>query len=263
MAFSNNVRKGRLLVYDSLAVPGQSLSLIADLIEEGIVIQGPLGGEVLRFQVAGRSLGTALTGGDGRAVKAFVPRTPGVLDLVVRAENHRRVEASEARAQIFVWDRKSSLIIVCQAALLDSSGKPALGLRIPDIGDPPPPALNGKMVKALSALSGRAHLVYVSSRDRKELPDLRRWMGQSGIPAGPLFLVKASPSALAQQVEIWQRDGRKNITGALAGTPDEAQSLLSKGLKTVVPPGASTTKKWPSKTIRTKDWTDVVTQLAS
>src|SRR4029077_3927298 len=123
--------------------------------------QGPLGGEVLRFQVAGRSLGMALTGGDGRAAKSFVPHAAGVMDLTVRLGNTRRVTASEAQARIFVWDRRHSVIIVSHAALLAPPRGPALALPLPDFGGPPP-APDGTMVKALSALSRHAHLLYMA-----------------------------------------------------------------------------------------------------
>lgn len=260
--FNHHVRKGHLLVYDSMAAPGQPLSLLADLVEEGVLTQEPLGGEVLRFQVAGRSLGMALTGGDGRAVKPYIPHAVGVMDLTVRLGNARRVTASEARARIFVWDRRRSVIIVSHAVLQARSRGPALGLPIPDFGGPPQ-APDGAMVKALWVLSGRVHLLYVAPIDRTQLPDIRQWMDQYRLPAGPLFLVKAIPLALAHQVETWRRDGWNNIKGGLAGTPDEAHSLLDKGLKAVIPPGASSKEKWPDKTIMTKDWTDVVKQLAS
>jgi hypothetical protein len=203
-----------------------------------------------------------MTGGDGRAVKPYVPPAVGVLDLAVRLENSRRVEAAEARARICVWDRRLPIIIVSHAALPARPRGPAVGLPVPDFGGPAP-APDGKAVKAVSALSQRAHLLYVSSADRTELPDLRQWMDQSRLPAGPLFLVKARPLGLAHQVEIWRRDGWNNITSGLAGNPDEARSLLAKGLKTVIPPGASSKEKWPDKAILAKDWTDVVKQLAS
>jgi hypothetical protein len=261
MAFSKEKRQGRLFVYDSMAAPGQPVSLLADLVEEGMLTLRPLGGEVISFQVGGRSMGTALTGGDGRAVKPFVPAGVGVLDLAVRLDHSPRIEASEARARVFVWDRRRPLLLIAHAALIARPRGPAVGLPVPDFGGPLP-GPEGHAVEALSALSRRAHLLYVSSADRAQVADLRKWMEQHRVPAGPFFSVKAKPPALAQQVEAWRQAGWRNIKGGLAATPEEAGALIGSGLKAVSPPGASSKEKWPEKTIMTKDWTDVVTQLS-
>lgn len=260
MAFSKGERKGRLLVYDSMAEPGRPISLLADLVEEGVLIQGPVGGEILRFQVAGRSLGTAMTGGDGRAVKVFVPVAVGVLDLAVGLESSRRVDAPVARGRIFVWDRRRPIIIVSRPALLAPSNKPSIGLPVPNF-DGPAAAPDGKAIEALSVLSRRAHLLYVSPADRTDLPDLRRWMDQHRLPVGPLFPVKARPLALVREIEGWRHAGWRNIKAGLVATPDEAGALVGAGLKAVRSPDASAKAKWPDKTIQTKDWTDVVRHL--
>jgi hypothetical protein len=260
MAFSKGERKGRLLVYDSMAEPGRSISLQADLVEEGVLIRGPLGGEIIRFQVAERSLGTALTGGDGRAVKVFVPLTVGVLDLAVRLENSRRVEASEARGRIFVWDRRRPIAIVSHPALLAPSNKSSIGLPVPNF-EGPAAVPNGKAIEALSVLSRRVHLLYVSPADRTELPDLRQWMDQHRLPVGPLFPVSAKSPALGRQIEAWRHAGWRNIRAGLVATPDEAGALIRAGIKAVRAPEVSAKEKWPDQTIQAKDWTDVVKHL--
>ncbi len=262
MASSKGSKNGRLILYDSMAVPGQQVSLVADLLEEALFTHAPLGGEVLLFLHEGRALGRAMTGGDGRAVKSFVPSAFGVAAVTVRVEDTRRVTAPESTARVFIWNRKRPIIIGALSALVPRSRGPAVGLPMPDFGAKAQPP-DGKAIEALSAVTRHANLIYVTAADRMELSELRRWANQHRLPAGPIFLLKGGSRGLARELEAWQREGWSNIKGGLVGTADEAKALLAKGVKAIVSPGASPKEKWPDKTIKTKDWTDVAQQLLS
>ena len=255
MASSKGNRNGRLILYDLMAAPGQRITLVAELVEETLFTHSPLGGEVLLFLHEGRPVGQAMTGGDGRAVKPFIPTAVGVVAVSVRLEHTRRITASESSARVFVWDRKRPLLIVSLSALAPRSRLPAVGFPLPDLGATVPPP-DGKAVETLSAWARRANLIYVSTADRVELSGLRQWADGHRLPSGPFFLVKAGPLGLAHQLEAWQREGWTNIQGGLVGTPDEARSLVGKGVKTVLPPSVSSKEKWPDKAIRPKDWAE-------
>ena len=255
MASSKGNRNGRLILYDVMAAPGQRINLVADLVEEALFTHSPLGGEVFLFLREGRSLGRAMTGGDGRAVTPFMPTAVGVVTVSVRLEHTQRITAPESSARVFVWDRKRPMLIVSLSALTPRSRLPPVGFSLPDLGAAVPPP-EGKAVEVLSALARRANLIYVSTADRVELPGLRQWAGDHRLPAGPFFLVKAGSLGLARQLETWRREGWTNIKGGLVGTPDEARSLLGKGVKTVLPPSVSSKEKWPDKVIKTKNWAE-------
>jgi hypothetical protein len=262
MASSNDGKTGRLVVYDTIAAPGQRVTLSADLVEEGLFTQSPLGGEVVVFLLEGRSLGHAMTGGDGRAAKSFVAKAAGVATMTVRLENARRVTASEATARLFVWDRRRPIILVSLAAFAARSPKPGEGLPFSfSEGTPPNPEV--RAVDALTALSRRANMIYVTGADRLDVAGLRGWADHHRLPAGPIVPVKAGPHGLATELENWRRAGWGNIKGGLAGTPDEAKVLVAGGLKAVVPPSASSKEKWPERAVKTKDWSDVAKRLLS
>jgi len=230
-----------------MAAPGQTLTLTADLVEEGFITHPPLGGEVLLFQHKGGTLGRTMTGGDGRALLSFVPRAMGVEKVTVRVVDSRRVTAPEATAWLFVWDRRRPIVIVSLPAL-----SPPARPTEPDDG----------AVQALMTLARRANLVYVTPKDRIKLPEVRQWTDQHRFPTGPHFPLKPSPKRLASELETWRREGWTNIRGGIVGTAEEAKALVEKGRKAVAAPTASSKEKWPEKTVTTTDWKEVVKQLS-
>lgn len=258
MASSDATKLGVLIVYDAMAAPGQTLTLTADLVEEGFITHPPLGGEILLFQHKGGTLGRTMTGGDGRAVLSFVPRALGVERVTVRVVDSRRVAAPEATARLFVWDRRRPIVIVSLPALAPSSRR---DFQLPGSSDQLP-GPEGGAVPALLSLARRAHLIYVTPRDRLELPEVRRWMDQHRLPSGPIFALKPSPRRLASELETWRREGWTNIKGGIVGTAEEAKALVEKGLKAVASPTASSKEKWPEKTVTITDWKEVVRQLS-
>ena len=257
MASSDATKRGRLVAYDAMAAPGRALALIADLVEEGFITHPPLGGELLLFQHNGRTLGRAMTGGDGRALLSFVPRAMGAEKVTVRLADSRRVAAPEATSVIFVWDRGRPIVIVSLPSLASPSRR---DFPLPGSSDQLPGPESGA-VQTLLALARRANLVYVTPKDRFELPEARRWTDQHRFPFGPIFPLKPSPSRLASELETWRREGWTNIRGGIIGTAEEAKALVEKGLKAVASPVAPPKEKWPDKAVKTTDWKEVVLQF--
>lgn len=252
MASSNSRKNGLLVAYDALAAPGTAVNLVADLLEEGFLRHSPLGGEVLLFEHRGRTLGRALTGGDGRALISFTPKGVGEETVSVRLAESRRVAAQETTAGIFAWDRRRPIVIVSAKALMPMPRSGAT-LQNPD----------GGAIQALAAVAKRVHVIYVIAGDRLELPEVRRWMNGHRLPSGPVFLLKPGPAGLAYEVDRRRQEGWTNIRGGLVIAADEAKALVEKGLKAVVPPTASSQGKWPEKAVTAKDWTEVAKHLAS
>jgi len=257
MASSDATKPGVLVAYDAMTAPGQTLTLIADLVEEGFLTHPPLGGEVLLFQHKGGTLGRTMTGGDGRALLSFVPRAMGVEKVTVRVVDSRRVAAPEAPAWLFVWDRRRPIVIVSLPALAPPARR---DFPLPGSSDQLP-GPDGGAVQALMTLARRANLIYVTPKDRLKLPEVRQWTDQHRFPPGPHFPLKPSPKRLASELETWRREGWTNIRGGIVGTAEEAKALVEKGLKAVAAPTASSKEKWPDKTVTTTDWKEVAKQL--
>lgn len=257
MASSDAEKRGQLILYDAMALPRREVTLIADLLEEGMFTRTPVGGVVLLFLHEGRPVGQAMTGGDGRGMKAFVPHTLGESRISVHLVESRRVTAPEATAKLFVWSKGRTILLISLPALMQrpSGFAPLFG------SEKKRPDVESGAIDALARLHRQASLIYMIAGDRGELSELRQWMAQQKCPSGPLMLLSSGVQALAHLLEGWRRAGWNNIRGAVAGSPDEAKTLLAKGIATVAPP-STTREKWPDKVMKPRNWSEVAQRLA-
>jgi len=260
MASSEDKTRGLLIAYDTIAAPGQRVTLVAELLEDGMLTHPPLGGEVLLFKEGSKLLGRAMTGGDGRALLSVVPRRVGASTVVIALAGSPRAAASEATARLFVWDRRRAIVLVSLNALVARSRSPGLEIPLPRSGDQRPTPEAGA-VQALKELDRRAYLIYMTASDRLELPQLREWTELHKLPRGPMILPKPGPMSLARELERWHREGWTNIRGGIVETAEEAKALVNAKLKAVAAPTVASQEKWPEQTIRPKDWSEVAQQF--
>ncbi len=261
MASSEGKTRGLLIAYDTIAAPGQRVTLVAELLEDGMLTHPPLGGEVLLFKEGSKLLGRAMTGGDGRALLSVVPRRVGASTVVIALAGSPRVTASEATARLFVWDRRRAIVLVSLNALVARSRSPGLEIPLPRAGDQRP-APEAGAVQALKELDRRAYLIYMTASDRLELPQVREWTELHKLPRGPIILLKPGPTRLARELERWDREGWTNIRGGIVETAEEAKALVNAKLKAVAAPTAASQEKWPEQTIRPKDWKEIAQQFS-
>lgn len=260
MASSEDKTRGLLIAYDTIAAPGQRVTLVADLLEDGLLTHPPLGGEVLLLKEGSRLLGRAMTGGDGRALLSVVPRQVGASTVMVELAGSPRVTASNATVRLFVWDRRRAIVLVSLNAMAARSRSPGLEVPLPGSGAKRPAPEPGA-VQALKELERRAYLLYLTASDRLELPELHEWTELHKLPRGPIILLKTGPMSLARELERWQRDGWRNIRGGIVETSEEAKALRDKNLKAVAAPTVASQEKWPEQTVRPKDWSEAARQF--
>lgn len=260
MASSKGEKRARLILYDALSAPRQSVTLTADLLEEHFLRNSGVGGEVVLFQCEGEPIGQAMTGGDGRALKPFASTAIGVTALSARLAASRRVTAGDATAGLFVWERSRSLIVISLPALIPRARGfgPSSPLFESHAGlpDPEPDA-----VKMLSAVARRHGLIYLIPADPMKLPDLREWAERHRAPAGPIILLQGV-QGFAHELDRLQRDGWSRIKGGIPSNATEAKILLDRRRLAVAPPTGSG-EKWPTKTVQAKNWEDAGRQLLS
>ncbi len=262
MASSEDKKGGLLIAYDTIAAPGQRVTLIAELLEDGLLTHPPLGGEVLLFKEGSKLLGRAMTGGDGRALLSVVPRQVGASTVVVGLAASPRVTASDATARLFVWDRRRAIVLVSLNAVVARSRPPGLEVPLPRSGGAKRPAPEVGAVQALKELDRRAYLLYMTGGDRLELPELHEWTELHKLPRGPIIPLRPGPMSLARELERWQREGWTNIKGGIVETAEEAKALTDTKRKAVAAPTVVSQEKWPEKTVRPKDWAEAVKQFS-
>src|SRR5215203_757373 len=83
-------------VQDGLTVPNQPVSIAAKLTTKGGLNQG-LGGEPLELLINGQVVGTAMTGGDGKARFSYTPKAQGTIRIHVRVGSSPRVAPVEGQ----------------------------------------------------------------------------------------------------------------------------------------------------------------------
>ncbi|RPH81671.1 MAG: hypothetical protein EHM80_01680, partial [Nitrospiraceae bacterium] len=108
-----------LAVHDSLTSPNQPAIIEAMLTRKGLLIEAGLGGEPVELLIAGNVVATAMTGGDGRAFLSYTPKTKGIVPFTVRVGTTPRVAVTEAGANLAVWERRSPIMAVEMAALME------------------------------------------------------------------------------------------------------------------------------------------------
>ena len=258
MASSEAARRARLILYDAVAAPRRPVVITADLLKKHFLRNVGLGGELVLFQRQGRSIGQAMTGGDGRAVKDFVPTAVGSTALSARLADSRRVIAEAAAARLFVWPRSRSVILISLHALTRRTHKIVPGSVFSDsdaaLPDPEPEA-----VKMLSAVARRHALIYLTSGDPLQLPGILQWVAEHRLPAAPVVLIQGA-QGLADECDRLRREGWSGVKGGVPNTPMEAKILLDRGKRAVAPPSQ---EKWPAKTNQTKSWDEVTKRLLS
>ena len=102
---------GTLVVRDALTMPGRPVMIQARLVHERLLQQAGIGGEQIEFAVAGKKVGTAMTGGDGRAFLEYTPRMPGNRGITVKLISNKRVESPEATATLACWERRRPILL--------------------------------------------------------------------------------------------------------------------------------------------------------
>jgi hypothetical protein len=74
-----------VVVHDTIAIRGEKATLVAET--RGKFFSR--GGEVVQFFINGKSVGQALSGGDGFAFKQFVPRRTGIYRMTVHSDKYK------------------------------------------------------------------------------------------------------------------------------------------------------------------------------
>jgi len=258
---------GSLIVRDALTMPGRPVMLQARLVHDGLLQQTGIGGEQLEFVVAGKKIGTAMTGGDGRAFREQTPRMPGNQVITVRLVPNKRVESPEATATLACWERRRPILLVEAAALAEvprapSFPIPSLPLEIADpVGLPPAPDAAEELKRLAEFFY---NVIYLSSSDRQEIgkkEDLRAWLRQHRFPTGLWLTINPGERALSAKIEELKTEGWDNLKAGIGRTREFAEALVAHRMTVVIMPATSRDEEVPKKAILAKDWKEARKKL--
>ncbi|HUK57348.1 MAG TPA: hypothetical protein VLY20_11895 [Nitrospiria bacterium] len=224
-----------ILVFDQLSRPNRPVRLAVRLVT-GVLSLGrrPVSGERIEFLLNDRSLGQALSGGDGMAVKNFYCSKPGLRVVTVRLLENPRYEADAV--ELYVACRKASDAILLVA--------------LSSLQTPPPPqipfspasssAAMPEAVKVLSGLSKRYQLLYFETEDEALIPGTKDWLSRQNFPRAPLFAWPLTGDAdrrtekLVERLEDIRKTGWTNIAAGITRSKEDAGALSAMKIRTVV-----------------------------
>jgi hypothetical protein len=238
--FSENLVSARssasIIAFDQLAQPNRPVRLAVRLVTGGLgLVNRPVSGERIEFLLKDRSLGQTLSGGDGMAVKSFVPPKPGLYNITVRLIENPRYEAGPVELSIACRNSSVPILLVT----LSSVRIPGPSSSLPFSPTLPSDAMPDA-VKVLSGLSKPYQLLYLETGDEALIPETKDWLAHQGFPPAPLLAwpmpdeTERRTERFVERVQEVRDAGWKNISAGITRSPAEAEALSGLKIKAVV-----------------------------
>ncbi|HET6465550.1 MAG TPA: hypothetical protein VFH55_08095 [Nitrospiria bacterium] len=225
-----------IIAFDQITHPNQPVRLAVRLVTGGLSLaHRPISGERIEFMLKDRSLGQTLSGGDGMAVKSFVPPTPGLYVVTVRLVENPRYEADAA--ELYVASRKAStpILFVALSSVRTPSEPPSIPFNPTSLSDAMPEA-----VKVLSGLSKRYQLLYFETGQGALIPETKDWLIHQDFPPAPLYVwpmpneAERRTEQFVEQLQEIRDAGWTNILAGITRSTEEAEALSSMKIKAIV-----------------------------
>lgn len=258
---------GILSAKDSLTSPNQPATIESQLVWKGVLTETGLGGEPIELLLDGKVVATAMTGGDGRAFLSYTPKSKGTLSFTVRVGASPRVANAEAQATASVWERRSPMIAVEMAALIEEAPEkpPAIVL------------LPGKDAQERRPMPGAAdelsklsqfyyNLLYVVTQrpDRpggfKTTEQARSWLKQHKFPPGHILVLSNKPDAWGTKLDDLRSSGWSTLKVGIARSKSFAEAFIQRRLEAVMVPEPEKGEA-PRKAKVAKEWKEVRKKL--
>lgn len=258
----------KLSVRDALTVPGRPVMIEARLVQDSLLNRIGIGGEPLEFLVAGKPIGMAMTGGDGRAFLEYMPRMRGNQPVTVRVAGSKRVQSAEASGLIASWERRRPILLVEITALQEEKKSPVLPFpAVPGVAGSlsPPNPLPGAAEELKRLTDFYFNVIYLSRSGgpqvgAKEDEDIRAWLRQHGFPFGLSVVISPEESALADKIEDMRKQGWDNLKAGVGRTKEFAEVLVAHRMQVVIVPEPDR-GELPKKAQTAKDWKEVRKKL--
>ncbi|THI86019.1 MAG: hypothetical protein CAF41_008870 [Nitrospira sp. CG24A] len=241
-----------LTVHDSLTFPNQPASIEATLTRKGLLTEAGLGGEPIELLVAGNVVATAMTGGDGRAFLSYTPKAKGVILFAVRIGTTSSMAGVEAGANLIVWERRSPMMAVEVAALMeDAEGRHPM----PDAA-----AELGKLTQFYyNVLYVMTENKAVGTNDQMNA-QARQWLKDQKFPVGHIIVLSSGPEAWGTKLDELHAAGWKTLKIGVGRTKAFAEAFLQRRLDAVMVPEPAKGEA-PRKAKVAKEWKEVRKKL--
>jgi hypothetical protein len=221
-----------------------------------------LEGEPIELLIAGHVVATAMTGGDGRAFLSYTPKAKGVVPFTVRVGTTPRVALAEAGANLAVWERRSPIMAVEMAALIEDTA-----------GGGPTIARPGKEVEGRHPMPDAAeelgkltqfyyNVLYVVTQDKaggttdQVNAQARQWLKDQKFPIGHILVLPSGPEAFGAKLDELHAAGWKTLKIGVGRTKAFAEVFVQRRLEAVMVPEPAKGEA-PRKAKVAKGWKEV------
>ncbi len=244
-----------IVPYDTVTMPGVEVWPQAMVMARRFyAVERPVGGERIEFLEDDRSLGLALTGGDGIGVIRHIPYREGMHRIRVRLLSTSAYEAVEAEMIIGVWERRKPLLLVSVDALRERPKEPLfpfLGSAKKDEERRPLP----QSVGVLSEMAERFNILYLYRGEISRIPGIRSWLSKQGFPAYPLLIPGDDKGSFNKLLS----DRKDDIKGVVVTPEDEADIFRKEEIRTflLVEKKREAEYKDEKGTTVVKDWKEI------
>jgi hypothetical protein len=257
---------GTLTVHDSLTAPNQPGTIEATLTGKSLRTEIPLGGEPIELLIAGKVAATAMTGGDGRAILSYIMKAKGSVPFTVRVGATSKAAVVEAGANLAVWERRTPIIAVEMASLMEAPTVQGPTVTLPgkdaEGRQPMPDAANelGKLTQFYY------NVLYVVTEDKaigtNDLVNAqaRQWLSDQKFPVGHILVLSPDPSAFGTKLDELHDAGWKTLKIGVGRTKAFAEVFLQRRLDAVMVPEPAKGEA-PRKAKVAKEWKDVRKKL--
>ena len=225
-----------IVSFDQITQPNQPVRLAVRLVTGGLsLVHRPISGERIEFILKDRSLGQTLSGGDGVAVKSFVPHTPGLYVITVRLIENPRYETDSAKLYVACRKASTPILFVALSSIRTPTEPPSVPFNPTSSLDAMPEA-----VKVLSGLSRRYQLLYFETGDEGLIPETKDWLIHQSFPPAPLYVwpMPNEPERRTERFVDRLRDildaGWTNLSAGITRSTEEAEALSSLKIRAVV-----------------------------
>lgn len=255
----------KLWVTDALTMPGRPVRLEAKLLRTSLFSQLGLGGEGVEFQVGGQSLGSVLTGGDGRAFLEYTPRMRGHQEIRVKLAPNPRVTSPDGVGTLWCWERRRPILLVDLEAVTEPTKSP-LPLPLPlDVGRLNRGKAEPDAAEELKRLAEFFYnVIYVSRsgpKDEAALEEIRTWLRDHRFPSGLAIMVKPGAEALTEKIDEMRAEGWDNLHAGIGRTKEFAEVLLAHRMGAVILPASDKDQDLPRKAKVVKNWKEIRKKL--
>jgi len=248
-----------IVPFDQLVPPGRSVRISVRLVAAGLsFVRQPISGERVEFFHRGRSLGRALTGGDGIAVREFSPTTPGLHVIEVRLTENPRYGAGPAQLDVACVSGPTPVLLV-ELSSIRGKGLPPLN----PFSVVRPPEAMADAAKTLATLSRQYQIVYFVTGDEAGIPEDKAWISSSDLPPAPLMAwtlsggPDASSERFAERIREFRAAGAKNISGGITRSKEVAEALERLKVRTIVMVEEGDDLDWPGTAKKTASWKEI------